>query len=1212
MNTKMEKRLPTPEARSLNISGPLATPPTTRESPASGSKPKAKGNNQNDKGKKKITFSLPSTPPNNMDKCTKCSRAFTKPASLALHIKTCTTGENERRKCNWCSQSFPSFASVRQHERRKHPAEYNVDLEQKLPAPDDEIYRKIAEIEASCAKGTPFLKKMAKAVNLTEHQVRSRREKPKYARFLAKAKENIRNSNKILIPPKTTASAPIPGQPETPLPQSTGPKTYAEQVKSPPRADEPATEREPPMTPPQTSPPQPDTSSLVSPPIGAISSSPGFHDSQVPGPSAKRQITPPIAPPSKRHNTPQRRAATPSIIPPADASHAETVNSRKRPRRSLSDARQPKKPLWLQAHFDDFTSTDEGLAIKSVLMTLRPKAEGSDVLRRIIDAAVTDAPDLLQEAIDRWTPSATKPTKRKTPSKPPHQYGSTHGPSNKKASQYKKTQDLYSKNKRSLAEKILSGRPLEENQVLPDINKVEELYRGILESPNNTKSLDTVTVTAQTTNGSTVHPITPEEIEKAKEGWSNSAPGSDNITVAAVKSADNHQLAIVYNAILLTSVTPSTWKTLRTTLIPKEGDLSDPTNWRPITIGCTGQRLYHRILTKRLKHATNLNNNQRGFIEADGALTNVLLLDTFSKDKRSKTQPHTVIAIDVRKAFDTVSHPAIANALKRAGIESHLINYINKDLSTSSTTIKIGNQYTNPIRIQRGVKQGDPLSPTLFNLVLDELLDAHTNSPDSATIVEDDFKCPMIAFADDLIIMANCENSAKRLLDATNSFLKDKGMAINSRKCKCLSTIAHSRKLITRTKPIYNINGTDIPMVQAISPFRYLGHQYGLAGLAKPSLAELPGWLHNTHKAALKPDQKLSIVRDHIVPRLLYATQVPTITAKVLKDADRLIRLWLKRMLHLNIHTPDAAIHARLRDGGLGIIELRSTIPTTLLRRLIKIRENANDTTGQRLTYLEPVEKLMTKLSNLAEDVDPNNHWRQKISSGPFTSGLEDASYSSASRSWITNKPRGWSGRDFVRAIQTRTANLPTAAIPSNPPEQQNCRAGCNKKETLCHVLQGCPVTHWPRIRRHNEIAKKIASHCRSKEWAVEEEPHIRHPDGTLFKPDLLVHQGNDIIVADVQVCWEGEITLGQAHERKRGVYQNNKFCEALRRLHPNKTPRFEPITLGARGIWPRANEAVTQTLKLTPQLMASCVHSTLKWASTIHNEFGRSVWRRR
>lgn len=59
-------------------------------------------------------------------------------------------------------------------------------------------------------------------------------------------------------------------------------------------------------------------------------------------------------------------------------------------------------------------------------------------------------------------------------------------------------------------------------------------------------------------------------------------------------------------------------------------------------------------------------------------------------------------------------------------------------------------------------------------------------------------------------------------------------------------------------------------------------------------------------------------------------------------------------------------------------MELRFTVPTILLHRLIKIRENASDTTGQRLTYLVPLEKLMTKLASFAGETDPSSHCRQR------------------------------------------------------------------------------------------------------------------------------------------------------------------------------------------------------------------------------------------
>lgn len=52
----------------------------------------------------------------------------------------------------------------------------------------------------------------------------------------------------------------------------------------------------------------------------------------------------------------------------------------------------------------------------------------------------------------------------------------------------------------------------------------------------------------------------------------------------------------------------------------------------------------------------------------------------------------------------------------------------------------------------------------------------------------------------------------------------------------------------------------------------------------------------------------------------------------------------------------------------------------------------------------------------------------------------------------------------------------------------------------------------------------------------------------------------------------------------------------------------FEPITIGAKEIWPRINERVQQLIMITRPLMTSCVNSLLKWASSIHAELRRTV----
>lgn len=285
-----------------------------------------------------------------------------------------------------------------------------------------------------------------------------------------------------------------------------------------------------------------------------------------------------------------------------------------------------------------------------------------------------------------------------------------------------------------------------------------------------------------------------------------------------------------------------------------------------------------------------------------------------------------------------------------------------------------------------------------------------------------------MAFADDLIVLLDTKAHAQLQLYRIAKFLEKRGMTVNPSKCRCISAVIRDKKLISRSKPFLRINGQDISMVTAISTMKYLGHQYSCTGTSKPAFANLPNWLKYLHHASLKPDQKLDILKTFITPPVIFAAQSPRVTIRTLKDADRLIQLWTKHILHLNIHTSDASIHASIRDGGLSVMELRSNIPNIYLKRLVRLRENDNEPVAQHLTYLEPIEALMQLLSHCVRHTPSRQQWREKIQQGAFTA--EDSS----SRSWITSKPHGWTGKDFIKALRT----FQQLEFPPNPLNAKN------------------------------------------------------------------------------------------------------------------------------------------------------------------------------
>lgn len=134
----------------------------------------------------------------------------------------------------------------------------------------------------------------------------------------------------------------------------------------------------------------------------------------------------------------------------------------------------------------------------------------------------------------------------------------------------------------------------------------------------------------------------------------------------------------------------------------------------------------------------------------------------------------------------------------------------------------------------------------------------------------------------------------------------------------------------------------------------------------------------------------------------------------------------------------------------------------------------------------------------------------------------------------------------------------------------------------------------------------KIAQHCRQRNSTIVEEPHVRHPNGSLFKPDIAVISDRQVIIVDIGISWAGDADLKQAHLAKKAVYNNNIFIEAANAKWPDKSIIIEPIILGARGIWPNANKPAETLLHLPPQLKTSCVNTVLKWGPTIHNYFSR------
>jgi hypothetical protein len=216
---------------------------------------------------------------------------------------------------------------------------------------------------------------------------------------------------------------------------------------------------------------------------------------------------------------------------------------------------------------------------------------------------------------------------------------------------------------------------------------------------------------------------------------------------------------------------------------------------------------------------TSFTSRQKGFVDEAGCFNNVHILNEILKlgKKRSGL---VVVQLDISKAFDTVPHEAIDHALKKKGIPEYVRKFIKDSYKGMSTVIKQGNHEIE-IQIKRGVKQGDPLSPLLFNVVIEPLILQLERQ--QGFNINNDCKVSSLAFADDIMLLAPDIPEARTLLEKTERYLQDLKMKISAPKCAAFKICVTKDSWYLIDPLLTTASGDKIPNIEANATIKFLG-----------------------------------------------------------------------------------------------------------------------------------------------------------------------------------------------------------------------------------------------------------------------------------------------------------------------------------------------------------------------------------------------------
>uniref|UniRef100_A0A670ILN7 Reverse transcriptase domain-containing protein n=1 Tax=Podarcis muralis TaxID=64176 RepID=A0A670ILN7_PODMU len=291
-------------------------------------------------------------------------------------------------------------------------------------------------------------------------------------------------------------------------------------------------------------------------------------------------------------------------------------------------------------------------------------------------------------------------------------------------------------------------------------------------------------------------PINIEEIQCAiKKMKLGKAPGPDGLSAKYYKVLGNQLSAALcdtMNNILRGGKIPESWREAFITLIPKpDTDRLNIKNYRPISLLNNDYKIYADIMASRLKKCliNLIHKDQAGFLPNRLLKDNVRHVINIIEYLEIKNEvPAALIFIDAEKAFDNVSWAFLLNAIGKAGIEGEFLKGIQAIYSNQSAKLVINNNLTSTFKIEKGTRQGCPLSPLLFIMVLETLANKIRSKPEIQGIKTGSKEYKLKAYADDLILsLGEPQGSIAKALETLEEYGKLSGFKLNKSKTKMLT-----------------------------------------------------------------------------------------------------------------------------------------------------------------------------------------------------------------------------------------------------------------------------------------------------------------------------------------------------------------------------------------------------------------------------------------
>jgi len=511
----------------------------------------------------------------------------------------------------------------------------------------------------------------------------------------------------------------------------------------------------------------------------------------------------------------------------------------------------------------------------------------------------------------------------------------------------------------------------------------------------------------------------------------------------------------------------------RTVLLPKTTPPSaDPSKYRPITCLPVQYKVLSAITTKLMwKHINEqdiLPSSQRGCTPGGmGCKEQLLVNKMVIENAKSQQRNLSMMYIDFRKAFDSVSHDWIREMLSMYKFDPDIVRFITQSMEMWNTTMTLthGTQQrsTGPIHIARGIFQGDTMSPLLFCLAINCITTEVSKHPAGYDLLIDGerLKIKQRLYMDDIKLYANGAAQLKSMANIVEITAKAIGMSVNADKCAAIH-IKHGAQ-VKGGGDIELMSGLAIGNMEGDDVYKYLGmmESFGMQQSAiKASITE-------EYTKRLKAVLKSGLASGNTVQAIVewHNGELSKLDAK------------LRRVMSvMGYHHPRAdcdRVHLPRQEGGRGIISLQQ-MHERLTKRGFSITKLA-DAATERINVPRDAGKLAIKQAynslNLESIKAKNLH-------GQFWRMVEEARLDvELTFRWLRSSALAPATEGLILAIQDQAiATRFYRQLFSGAVGQDGvCRMCRQETETVYHIIGSCSAcasTHY--VHRHNRVVRYV------------------------------------------------------------------------------------------------------------------------------------------